>query len=182
MIRVITGIYKGKRLKRVPSPLVRSMPDKLKEALFSILGDRVRGKGFLDAFAGTGSVGIEALSRGAEKAIFIEELPQAVRVLKANIAKVGAEDKTVVMAQEYNRAVIDLARDGFLFDIVFLDPPYKVLDERDPLKVLRKRGVVREDGLVILRHHFKTKPPLKDFPLKRAVTLGDDTLSFFSPK
>jgi 16S rRNA (guanine966-N2)-methyltransferase len=181
MIRVIGGTYKGQRLKRVASPLVRSIPDKLKEALFSILRETIRGRAFLDAFAGTGSVGIEALSRGAEKAVFIEELPQAVRVLKANLAKVGAEDKAVVVAREYNRAVIDLARDGFLFDLVFLDPPYKLLDERNPLKVLRKRRVIGPGGTVILRHHFKTRPPLGDFPLARQVTLGDDTLSFFKP-
>lgn len=181
MIRVISGMYKGKRLKRIPSPLVRSMPDKLKEALFSILGDKVRGKAFLDAFAGTGSVGIEALSRGAEKAVFIEEYPKAVRVIKENLVKVGAEERGLVVAREYNRAIIELAEDGFQFDIVFLDPPYKLLDERDPLKVLRKRAVVREGSLVILRHHFKTKPPLQDFPLARAVRIGDDTLSFFKP-
>ncbi len=181
MIRIISGTYKGKRLKRVPSPLVRPMPDKLKESLFSILKETVRGRAFLDAFAGTGSVGIEALSRGADKAVFIEEYPRAVRIIKENLAKVGAEDRALVVAREYNRAVIELAKDGFLFDLVFLDPPYKLLDERDPLKVLRKRGIVRPGGTVILRHHFKTKPPLGDFPLVRAVTLGDDTLSFFLP-
>ena len=179
MIRIISGMYKGKRLKRVPSPLVRPMPDKLKEALFNILRETVRGRAFLDAFAGTGSVGIEALSRGADKTVFIEEYPRAVRIIKENLAKVGAEGRALVVAREYNRAVIDLARDGFLFDFVFLDPPYKLLEERDPLKVLRKRGVVRPGGTVILRHHFKTKPPLKDFPLIRSVRLGDDTLSFF---
>lgn len=130
MIRIISGTYKGKRLKRVPSPLVRPMPDKLKESLFSILRETVRGRAFLDAFAGTGSVGIEALSRGADKAVFIEEYPRAVRIIKENLAKVGAEDRALVVAREYNRAVIELARDGFLFDLVFLDPPYKLLDER----------------------------------------------------
>jgi len=74
MIRVISGIYKGKRLKKVPGAVVRPMPDKLKESLFNIIQEEVRGSIFLDGFAGTGSVGIEALSRGAKRAVFIDEI------------------------------------------------------------------------------------------------------------
>jgi len=179
MIRVISGIYKGVRLRKVPSPLVRPMPDKLKTALFNILRDEVREANVLDGFAGTGSIGIEALSRGAAGAVFVEQFPTAAAVLKRNLAKCGAEASAHVLVQEFNRAVIQLARERARFNLVFLDPPYRLLDERDPLKVIAKRGILAPGGLIVLRHHFKTRFHTKYFALARRTTLGDDTLSFY---
>lgn len=179
MIRVISGIYKGKKLKRVQSPLVRPMPDKLKEALFNIIKEEVRGSFFLDGFAGTGSVGIEALSRGAERVVFIDDFYPAIKVIKVNLAKCGAEDRASVICKDFNRAVIELAKGKSEFDLIFLDPPYKFLEERNPLKVIRKRGILKEEGKIILRHYHKTKFEAKYFELSRRVTIGDDTLSFY---
>jgi 16S rRNA (guanine966-N2)-methyltransferase len=179
MIRVISGAYRGKRLKKVPSTGTRPMPDKLKTALFNILRDEIAGTVVLDGFAGTGSIGIEALSRGAEQAVFVEEAPVALSVLRHNVAKLGAADRTRIVGLEFNRAVIQLARENFRFDIVFLDPPYRLLDERNPLKVIRKRGVLAPGGLIVLRHHFKTRFEGRFFELKRRTTLGDDVLSFY---
>lgn len=179
MIRVISGACKGRRLKTVASPLVRPMPDKLKSALFNIIGETVPGAVVLDGFAGTGSIGIEALSRGARSAVFIEELPAALRVLRDNIDHCGLRESAVVVAWEFNRAVIKLAKEGVRFDLIFLDPPYRLLDERNPLKVIRKRGVLKPGGLLVLRHHRKTEPRSGDFPVRRAVTLGDDTMTFY---
>jgi 16S rRNA (guanine966-N2)-methyltransferase len=179
MIRVIAGIYKGKRLRKVPSPLVRPMPDKLKTALFNILRDEIRGTAILDGFAGTGSIGIEALSRGASRAVFIEHFAPAVRILKHNLAACGAEGGARVIFEEFNRAVIRLGKEKARFHIIFLDPPYRLLDERNPLKVLKKRDVLAPGGLIVLRHHFKTRFEAKYFERVRQVTLGDDTLSFY---
>jgi len=179
MIRVISGIYKGARLCKVPSPLVRPMPDKLKTALFNILHDEVRDAKVLDGFAGTGSIGIEALSRGAAGAVFIEEFPTAVSVIKHNLEKIGASASGHVVLQEFNRAVIHLALEKARFNLIFLDPPYRLLDERDPLKVIAKREVLAPGGLIVLRHHFKTKFRTKYFALARQTTIGDDTLSFY---
>lgn len=182
MIRVIGGKYKGRRLKLVSSPQVRPMPAKLKEALFSIIHDEVKGAVILDGFAGTGAVGIEALSRGAETVVFVDEYHQAVSVIKANLARCGAENRARVMRQEFNRAVIRLAKEGAAFDLILLDPPYKLLEERNPLKVVEKRGVLKPDGRIILRHHFKVQPDRRYFERVRLVTLGDDSISFFSHK
>lgn len=181
MIRVIGGIYKGRRLKTVPSPLVRPIPDKLKESLFGILKDEVKGKSFLDGFAGTGSVGIEALSRGAKRVVFIEELLPAVKVIKINLARCAIEENFRILRKEFNHGVIELFRDGEKFDIIFLDPPYKLLEERNPLKVIKKRHILKPQGLVIIRHYYKIKFDPGYFERQRAVTIGDDTLSFFTP-
>ncbi len=179
MIRIISGIYKGRRLKLVPSPSVRPMQDKVKGALFNILGDRIRGAVCLDGFAGTGSVGLEALSRGAERCVFVDEFYPSIKVLRQNVEKCGAEDGSVVLHREFNRAVIDLANKGVRFDIVFLDPPYRLLEERNPLRVLRKRGVVKPGGLVVLRHYYRIEPKLGDFKLERRKSLGDDVIALF---
>ncbi|MBS3819808.1 16S rRNA (guanine(966)-N(2))-methyltransferase RsmD [bacterium] len=179
MLRVITGQYKGKRLKRVTSPEVRPMPSKLKESLFNIIHTQIPGVVFMDGFAGTGSVGIEALSRGAQFGVFVDEFYPAVKVIKKNLAKVGAENQARVIHKEFNRAVIRLAQEGTTFDLIFLDPPYKLLEERDPLKVIKKRDVLKEGGLVILRQYYKIPFKTSYFQLKRKVTLGDDTLSFY---
>jgi 16S rRNA (guanine(966)-N(2))-methyltransferase RsmD len=181
MIRIISGIYKGRRLKLVPSVSVRPMQDKVKGALFNIVGDRIRGSVCLDGFAGTGSVGLEALSRGAELCVFVDELYPSIKVIKQNVAKCGAEEKSVIIHKEFNRAAIDLAKQGVRFDAIFLDPPYRLLEERNPLKVLRKRGLLKPGGLIVLRHYFKIKPKLGDFKLERRVKLGDDILVLFSP-
>jgi 16S rRNA (guanine(966)-N(2))-methyltransferase RsmD len=124
-------------------------------------------------------VGIEALSRGAETATFVEEFYPAVKTIKLNLARCEAEDRGRVMHKEFNRAVIELSKEKAAFDLVFLDPPYSLLDERNPLKVIKKRGILKKKGIVILRHFFKTVPDQTYFQLFRTVTIGDDTLSFF---
>ena len=179
MIRVISGVYKGKRLKKVPSPVVRPMPDKLKESMFNIIQEEVAGSIFLDGFAGTGSVGIEALSRGAKLTVFVDELYFAVKTIKTNLEKCGAGEKAIVLLKEFNRAVIWLARQKMKFDIIFLDPPYKLLDERNPLKVIKKRGILKADGQIILRRYHKTRFEGKYFELVREAAIGDDVLSFY---
>ncbi len=179
MLRVIGGAYKGRRLKLVRGPGTRPMQEKVKGALFNILGDLVVGTVCLDGFAGTGSVGLEALSRGAARAVFIEESPAALKVLRDNISRCGAEDKAVVLAREFNRAVIQLAKEKVGFDLIFLDPPYRLLEERNPLRVVHRRGVLKNEGCLVLRRHAKVRPVFKEFRLAREVVLGDDVLAFF---
>lgn len=179
MIRIISGIYKGKRLNKVRSPLVRPIPDKLKESLFNIIQEELKGSVFLDGFAGTGSVGIEALSRGAEKVVFIDEYFPAIRVIKTNLKKCGVEDRVQIIHKEFNRAVIQLAKENMKFDMIFLDPPYKLIEERNPLKVIKKREILESGGKIILRHYYKTKFEAKYYEPQRQVTIGDDTLSFY---
>ncbi|MGD8535886.1 MAG: 16S rRNA (guanine(966)-N(2))-methyltransferase RsmD [Candidatus Aminicenantes bacterium] len=180
MIRIIGGIYKGKRLKKVPSFRVRPMPHKLRETMFNIIQEDIKNSIFLDGFAGTGSVGIEALSRGAKSVVFIDEYSPSIKVIKSNLDKCEAEEKARIIRKEFNRAVIQLALESVKFDLVFLDPPYRLLDERNPLKVIKKREILKPEGLIILRHHFKTRFNAKYYKLQRQTTIGDDTLSFYS--
>jgi len=179
MIRVIGGLYKGKKLKRVSDRSVRPMPDKLKESLFSVLQSDVKDSLCLDGFAGTGSIGIEALSRGAKAVVFVDEFYPAIKVIRENVAKCEAEDGARIVRKEFNRAVIQLAKEGAKFDLIFLDPPYRLLEERNPLKVIKKREVLEADGTIVLRHHFKTKFEGKFFAVQRRIEIGDDVVVFY---
>lgn len=179
MIRVIGGLYRGKRLKRVASACVRPIPDKLKESLMSIIHEEVKQSVFLDGFAGTGSVGIEALSRGAKYVVFVDEFYPAIKIIRTNLERCGAENHARVIHKEFNRAVILLAHEKVKFDLIFLDPPYALLAERDPLKVLKKRDLLIKGGTIILRHHFKTEFRPKFYDLYRQTRIGDDAVSFY---
>jgi len=179
MIRVIGGIYKGRKLKKVKDPEVRPLTDRVKETLFNIIQMDVKGSIFLDGFAGTGSVGIEAFSRGAKEVVFIEHKYQAVKIIKHNLAKCGIEDNYEIICKEFNLGVIQLAKGKKKFDIIFLDPPYQLLEERNPLKVIKKRNILKPDGFIVLRHFIKRKFEPKYFKLYRQVTIGTDVLSFY---
>jgi len=179
MIRIISGIHKGRRLRMIPDGRIRPYPDKLKTALFNILRDKLPGVKVLDGFAGTGSIGLEALSNGAEYVVFVDLLPVAASTLRHNRAKLEEDDRSRIMAMEFNRAVIQLAAEGARFDLIFLDPPYRLLDERNPLKVIKKRGLLAPGGLIVLRRHHKTRFDGRYFELQREVRLGDDVLCFY---
>lgn len=124
-MRVIAGSAKGRRLGRVPDG-TRPMLDRAKEGLFSSLGDRVLGAEVLDLFAGTGSLGIEALSRGAAHATFVEQGKEAAKVIRANLEHTGLADRSEVFQARVESFLKRPARPA---DLVFLDPPYAMTDE-----------------------------------------------------
>jgi len=130
-MRVITGTARGKRLMTLEGNDVRPTSDKVKEGIFSAIQFDIEGRKVLDLFAGSGQLGIEALSRGAEKAVFVDASSNSLRVVNQNIQSVGFSDRSEVYAGD---AVSFLLRSSDTFDIVFIDPPYatdlveKVLD------------------------------------------------------
>src|ERR1700738_3139604 len=126
-MRVIAGEFRSRRLKTIPGLETRPTPDRLRESLFDVLAPRIQDCVFLDAYAGTGAVGIEALSRGARRAIFVEKHPAAVAVIRENLAALGLENRAEVYT---SKAVPVLERVSA--DIVFLDPPYEREGEYDP--------------------------------------------------
>ncbi|MCR4400694.1 MAG: 16S rRNA (guanine(966)-N(2))-methyltransferase RsmD, partial [Syntrophomonadaceae bacterium] len=123
-MRVIAGKAKGRKLKAPAGLDTRPMTDRIKESLFSILGARVPGSRVLDLFAGSGAVGIEALSRGAAWAVFVDRDARAVGVLKENLGTCGMDPAAEVYRSDVQRALQVLEERGCRFDLVFLDPPY----------------------------------------------------------
>src|SRR3954466_10096047 len=123
-MRVIAGIYGGRRLQGPPGTAARPTADRVREALFSILGDRVQDARVLDLFAGSGALAIEALSRGAAQATLVDGAAPAIRAITANLEAIDA-DATVVRA-EARRFLGGASRSGRSYDLVFLDPPYRL--------------------------------------------------------
>jgi len=180
MLKIFSGLYKGRKLKSVKHPDVRPTTAKVKLSFFDIMQDDIRETIFLDGFGGVGNIGIEALSRGAEYVVFIEHLAEVVKVLQHNLDKFGIPaDNYRIIKGDYNRTVIQLGKDGFKFDIIFLDPPYQLLDYANPLKVIYKRNILKDNGIVVLeRPNFITFES-KYFECYKTHKIGNKCLDFF---
>jgi 16S rRNA (guanine966-N2)-methyltransferase len=183
-MRVIAGKAKGRTLKLVPGKGTRPVADRVKEALFDILSWQLPGCRFLDLFAGTGSVGIEALSRGAQEVVFVERAPQAVRVIRDNLQRTGLTTGAHVVHDDAFRFVTQTggrqaADDGF--DIIYVAPPqYQDLWSR-ALLALDAGPLLAPDGVVVVQIFPKEYRPL---PLQRLVltdqrTYGSTMLCFY---
>ncbi len=169
-MRVISGEFRSRRLKTLPGLATRPTPDRLREALFNILSPRIEGVTFLDAYAGSGAVGIEALSRGAARAVFIENRRTAAQVIRENLKSLGLEGRAEVVI-----AKVQSALPRFAPDIAFLDPPYDLAAEYDAaLRVVRA-------PLVVVQHAARMKLRDEYGALRRTRVLrqGDNALSFY---
>ena len=176
-MRVIAGSLKGRRLKTPDWDGLRPTSDKLRETLFNILAPRIAGARVLDAFAGTGALGIEALSRGAVAVTFIEQDRRAQALIQANLAHCRIETGYTVERASLSRAVLQLRKDA-RFDIVLLDPPY---DEPAGPVLADIEGLVASSGLVVLEHARRTEVPEGAGRLARVrqVMSGDSALSLY---
>jgi 16S rRNA (guanine966-N2)-methyltransferase len=179
-VRVIAGSAKGARLAPVPGG-TRPLSDRAREGLFSSLGDLVAGARVLDLFAGTGAVGIEALSRGAEHAVFVDSAMAAVRAVRENLNRTDLERQAGVVRREALRAVqSDLGR----FELVFLDPPYALDAGRVEalLAEIAAQGAVVPGGRVVLTRPIKSSMPV--IPLNwrpdRHLSYGDSVVLVFT--
>jgi len=157
-VRITGGSAKGTRLKAPPGRGTRPTPAMVREAIFDILGAQVPGCEVLDLFSGSGSLGIEALSRGASRAVFVEESPLACRIIKENLASTGFRQRGRVLVSEVDRALRMVLR-GTQFDLVLLDPPYHAGLAVATLKTLGSLGLVKAPGSVVLEHSSREAPP-----------------------
>ena len=178
-MRVIAGAFKGRNLKSPPSLQVRPTSDRLRETLFNVIAGRVPDSRFLDLCAGSGAVGIEALSRGAAHATFVDRSRRSCQLIESNLelCRVPEEQRDIYCseASEFVRQW-----DGDKWDLVFFDPPYKT----DYLRILELLGsgkVLNEGGLLVAEHHHKTELPETAGVLRRTRILkqGDSSLSFY---
>lgn len=180
-MRVIAGLHRGRRLRGPTGPGLRPTADRVKEALFSILGERVRGAHFLDLYAGTGAIGIEALSRGAEQTTFVEPRPASLRVLQANLERCGLGPVADIRAWTAAAFLRQPRISGVPYGIVFADPPYHRDAPAKVLSLLAQGDMLAEDSIVILEHFTKLTIPSQVGRLirLRQYRYGDTTLSVF---
>jgi 16S rRNA (guanine(966)-N(2))-methyltransferase RsmD len=180
-MRVISGTAKGRPLKAVPGISTRPTSDKVKEAVFSMIGPYFDGGIVLDLFAGTGALGIEALSRGAEQAIFVDRERIAVETVKTNLAACRFADRAEVYRNDAMKAAKLLGKRGLKFDYVFLDPPYKFAALDNLMPELAGLGLLRAGAVIVAEHDASRMLPEQLGPLNlfRRSEYGDTAVSLF---
>ncbi|MFH2033885.1 MAG: 16S rRNA (guanine(966)-N(2))-methyltransferase RsmD [Candidatus Margulisiibacteriota bacterium] len=180
-MRIIAGSAKGKKIKALKSRSVRPLTDYAREALFNILTPRIAGARFLDLFAGSGAVGIEAVSRGAREAVFVEKNPKCVALIRSNLAECGFKDRARVYTLSVSHSLNVFAQSGEKFDIIFNGAPYGSPEFLLSLEKIGRDGLLEKGGLLIAEHHFKFEIDVAYPGLKktRDQRYGDTVLSFF---
>ena len=179
-MRVIGGIYRGRRLGTVGGLAVRPTSDRLRETLFNILAPRIPGSRFLDICAGSGAVGIEALSRGASEVTYIERSRHACAVIEANLASLGITEATIIK-HDAAASLKRLERDSAQFDIAFFDPPYASEIYNEVMNQLGTGNLLAAEAVVIVEHRVKS-PPVRErgsLQVFREVRQGESALTFF---
>lgn len=180
-LRVVAGERKGIPLKAISGTTTRPTADKVKESIFNIIGPFFDGGTALDLFAGSGGLGIEALSRGAERAIFVEKDRKAFHILKENIKKCRYEDRSEMYCTEAGRAVRALLKRDIQIDYVFADPPYKKLEYYDYLSILAEGGKLSRDAIIVCEHSSEVQLPKNygQFVCVREETYGNTNISIY---
>jgi 16S rRNA (guanine(966)-N(2))-methyltransferase RsmD len=182
-MRVISGKAKGRKLN-APSSGIRPLSEQAREALFNILGERVIGAYFLDLFAGTGAVGIEALSRGAKLSIFVEISKRTVEIIRGNLRSTELYEFGEVYSVDALLAVKILDTKKSKFDIIYLGPPYDSPILEKALVVLSEADILNPDGIIVAEHRAKQKigEAYRDIFKIRDSRYGDTVLSFYRRK
>lgn len=182
-MRIIAGIYRGFHLRSLKSANLRPTSDQMRQTLFDVLGPAVRGSRFLDAYAGSGAVGFEALSRGACTVVLIDSHRAAVELISRNLQALGTPAKTVrVLASQVANGLERLASEGAQFDYVFLDPPYAEVGEyHRVLRGLGRSALITAESTVIAEHsrHMRLEESYGRLAQVRILRHGDSQLAFY---
>lgn len=181
-MRILAGTRKGHKLRSPKAGRIRPTTARVRSSLFETLKQQVVASRFLDLCAGTGAVGIEALSRGAKEAVFVELHRSSVHMLRSNLLNAGCEARAAVLGADVLRALTRLARQKRAFDILFADPPYDGGLGQDVLCHLGEQsGLIAGGGLVIMQHFHKDDMPERAGVLvaERRRVIGDSALTYY---
>lgn len=156
-MRVIAGSARSLKLVTVDSMDTRPTTDRIKETLFNVLSPDIPGSNFLDLFSGSGAIGIEALSRGADRAVFVENGRKALECINKNLDFTKLKDRAQILSTDAVSSVSTLERQEDVFDIIFMDPPYGRLLERDVLGRLSGSDIVSDDTIIVVESDLDTE-------------------------
>ncbi len=178
-MRIIAGAFRGRRLHSPRGGKIRPTIDRVREAIFNIVASEVPDASVLDLFAGTGAMGLEALSRGALRAVFVDQDSEAVRLIRANVELCRASDRARIIQEPVPSAVRRLAAKNDKFDLIFLDPPYAKGLVEATLVLLD--GIAEAGALVVAEHHVKDEAPPKlgIWSRERERRYGDTLVSIY---
>jgi 16S rRNA (guanine(966)-N(2))-methyltransferase RsmD len=183
-MRVIAGKFRSRTLNTLPGVETRPTYDRLKETLFNVLqsAGKIDEARFLDLFAGSGAIGIEALSRGAASACFVENNRKAARVVRDNLQSLGIKDEATVYESTVADALRELDEEGVQFDLIFLDPPYAMQGAYlQTFRMLDNSTLLAPDAIVVAEHEKRFDPGEGEGTLRRyrKLTQGESSLSFY---
>jgi 16S rRNA (guanine966-N2)-methyltransferase len=181
-MRIIAGKYRGLTIRTLKGDRLRPTSDQMRETLFDVLGPRVAGSRFLDAYAGSGAVGLEALSRGASVVVFIEHHRSGVELIGKNLARLEIESGFEVMGSSTLGAFERLESEGAMFDFVFLDPPYaEIAEYHRVLRQLARSTLLAAGAVVIAEHSRRTilEETYGHLQRTRLIRHGDAQLAFY---
>jgi 16S rRNA (guanine966-N2)-methyltransferase len=181
-MRVIAGTFKSRRLRTLRGRELRPTSDRLRETLFDILGDTVCDSVFLDLFAGTGAIGIEAISRGARRVVFVEKHAPAVQLIRENLKSLEITKQAEIVLMDATHALGKLGSQHTRADFIFLDPPYAQIREyEEVLEFIGSAEILSSTGIVIAEHTKKLELPMFAEALERTrvVVQSDSALSFY---
>lgn len=179
-LRVISGKVRGLKLDTPKNDDVRPTTDRVKESLFNIINSYIMDSRVLDLFAGTGSLGIECLSRGAEKCVFVDVSKESISIVKSNIKKARVENESVVINADFKEAIKRLeGKDKF--DVIFMDPPYYKEMFVKALESVDNADLLDEEGIIMIEHDSKDSFPEKIGRLiqNKSKKYGNTTLTFY---
>ena len=178
-MRIIAGEARGRPIVAPEGRDTRPTLDRVRESLFNILGQRIPDARVLDCFAGSGALALESLSRGAASAVLVDSAPKACQAIRRNLSTLGMEDRARLLALDWRQALRLLVREGTRFDLIFLDPPYRMSGIAEAVDALR---AVAAPGARFILEHARTLPPEIAPPLTCVDTrnYGDTVIRFFT--
>ena len=149
-MRVISGKYKGKRINGYDIDGTRPTMDRVKESIFGTIQNYISGSVVLDLFAGSGNLGIEALSNGASKGYFVDNNMKAIAVIKQNMKEIGIEENICILNMDYKKALHYFSDNDIKFNIIFIDPPYKMKVGQEIISYIVDNNMLLEDGIIVM--------------------------------
>ncbi len=180
-MRVVAGISKGRALKAVPGQTTRPTTDKVKEAIFNIIGPFFDGGLGLDLYAGSGGLGIEALSRGMEKMIFVDQNQKAIEIVQLNLKNCRFDHQAEVYRNEAKRALKAVAKRELKFDVIFLDPPYAKQRLEEDITFIAQNNLLTNNGIIVIEYAASTRieQTIEYLSCARIEQYGDTAISIY---
>lgn len=180
-MRVISGKVRGLKLNTPKNEDVRPTTDRVKESLFNMINAYIMDSDILDLFAGTGSLGIECLSRGSNRCVFVDKSKESIDIVKSNIKKARMDEQSTIMNIDFKNAIKTLGNKNERFDVIFMDPPYYKNMFIDALSAIDENNLIKDDGIIVVEHDTKNSFPdnIGKLYKSRDKKYGNTTLTFY---
>ena len=179
-MRIIAGCARGTQLLAPKGMDTRPTQDKVKESLFSMIQFDVPDAKVLDLFAGSGALALESLSRGAETAVMVDRSREALECIRKNVAKMRVEDVVTILPMDWSQALLKCSQSGWSFDLVFLDPPYRMTELGEICRQMKERNLLTAEAMLVLEHRTGIELQMPEgFVLEKERIYGETQIHFY---